>query len=89
VRASELSRKGNAMKIEKYDSGKFPDIHDCKWHHVRLSTEQNAKPCELRFVVCDHGKQTGFCKHHLAIEMEENVRLRAALLTQLAEKVLE
>jgi hypothetical protein len=77
------------MKIEKYDPNKFPDVRSCKWHQVRQVTEQNAKPCELRFVVCDHGKQEGFCKHHFAIEMEENVRLRAALLAQLADKVLQ
>lgn len=77
------------MKIEKYDPNNFPEVRACKWHQVRQVTEQNAKPCELRFVVCDHGKQEGFCKHHFAIEMEENVRLRATLLTQLADKVLQ
>jgi hypothetical protein len=76
------------MKIEKYVPQKFPDIHDCKWLHIRQAVERTGTPCELRFVVTDHGKQEGFCKRHLAIEMEENVRLRAALLVQLAEQIL-
>lgn len=37
----------------------------------------------------DRGTQEYFCKHHLAIEMEETVRLRAALLAQLADTVLQ
>jgi hypothetical protein len=86
--ASRAQGRGDFMKIEKYEAAKFPDIRECKWRHVRQSAEQNAKACELRFVVCDHGKQQGFCKHHLAIEMEENVRLRAALLAQLADQVI-
>lgn len=76
------------MKIEKYDPQKFPEIRGCKWFMVRCAVEPDAKACELRFVVCDHGKQDGFCKRHFAMEMEENVRLRAALLSQLADSVL-
>jgi len=76
------------MKIEKYDAQKFPEIRGCKWHMVRCAVEPDAKPCELRFVVCDHGKQDGFCKRHFAMEIEENVLLRAALLSQLADSVL-
>ncbi len=77
------------MKIEKYDPQKFPEVCECKWFRIRQGTEQNARPCEMRFVVCDHGRLEGFCKHHLALEMEENYRLRAALLAQLAEKILD
>ena len=76
------------MKIEKYDSAKFPAIRDCKWSHVRQAVDRAGSSCELRFVVTDHGKQEGYCRHHLAIEMEENVRLRAALLVQLADQIL-
>ena len=77
------------MKIERYESQKFPDVRGCKWQHVRATVERDCSPCELHFVVTDHGHRQGFCKHHLAIEMEENVRLRAALLVQLADTVLK
>lgn len=76
------------MKIEKYDPQKFPDVKVCKWHHVRQSVEHEPCKCELRFVVTDHGKREAYCKHHLAIEMEENVRMRAAVLVQLADMIL-
>lgn len=76
------------MKIEKYEAQKFPEIRGCKWQQVRETVDRACTPCELRFVVIDHGKKEGFCKHHLAIEMEENVRLRASLLVQLADTVL-
>ncbi len=76
------------MRIDSYDPGKHPDIKGCKWQLVRQAAEPEIKPCEVRFVVCDHGRQDGFCKRHFAIEMEENVRLRAALLCQMADAVL-
>ena len=78
-----------AMKIDKYDAQKYPEVRGCKWHIVRAAVEPDTKPCELRFVVCDHGRLDGFCKRHLALEMEENVRLRAALLCQLADMVMK
>ena len=77
------------MKIESFDAEKHPAIQKCKWQLVRETVERDCPPCQLRFVVIDHGRQDGFCKHHLAIEMEENVRLRAALLVQLADRVLQ
>ena len=77
------------MKFEKYDPQRFPEIRDCKWHKVREAVDQDVKPCEVRFVVCDHGKKEGYCKRHLAIEMEDNVRMRAALLVQLADAMLQ
>ncbi len=76
------------MKIESFDAKKFPEMRGCKWQPVRETVERGCGQCEVRFVVTDHGRREAFCKHHLAIEMEENVRLRAALLVQLADTVL-
>ena len=76
--------------IEKFDSTKHGAAGPCPWQMTAHQVRPGTKPCSIEFVVGDPSasKVTSYCRTHLATQLESDERLRAALLVQLAGKVL-
>jgi hypothetical protein len=78
------------LTIEKFDSAKHGDVGPCPWQMTAQQVRPGTKPCSIEFVVVDpfSAKLAPYCRTHLATQLEGDERLRAALLVQLAEKML-
>jgi hypothetical protein len=76
--------------IEKFDSARHSDVGPCPWQITAQQIRPGTKPCSVEFVVMDPfaNKPAAYCRTHLATQLESDERLRAALLVQLAEKLL-
>ena len=78
------------LTIEKFDSAKHGVAGPCPWQMTAQQVRPGTKPCPIEFVVVDPlaSKVSPYCRTHLATQLESDERLRAALLVQLAEKLL-
>ena len=76
--------------IEKFDVAKHGPAGPCPWQVTAQQVRPGTKPCTIEFVVVDPfaSKLSPYCRTHLATQLEGDERLRAALLVQLAEKLL-
>ena len=77
------------VTVEKFNAAKHGALGPCPLQ-VMPKQAKGAKPCPIEFVVIDPigAKVAPYCATHLATLLEEDERLRAALLVQLAEKML-
>jgi hypothetical protein len=76
--------------IEKFDSTKHGNVGPCPWQMTAQQVKPGTKPCLIEFVVIDPfaDNLAAYCRTHLATQLESDERLRAALLVQLASKLL-
>ena len=78
------------LTIEKFDPKKHGEAGPCPWQMTAQQVRPGTKPCPIEFVVVDPSvpKVAPYCRTHLATQLESDEKLRAALLVQLAEKLL-
>ena len=75
--------------IERYHAEKHGKLGACPWQSTAQQIKPGCKPCPIEFVVVDpFSHPVGYCRKHLATQLESDPRLRAALLVQLADKLL-
>jgi len=77
------------LTVEKFDPAKHGVMGPCPLQ-ITPKQAKGVKACPIEFVVIDPigAKVAPYCATHLATLLEEDERLRAALLVQLAEKLL-
>ena len=76
--------------VERFDPAKHGPPGPCPWQRTAQQVKPGSKPCAIDFVVVDpfESKVIPYCRAHFATQLESDERLRAALLVQLAEKLL-
>ena len=76
--------------VEKYDPVKHGSLGPCPWEITARQVKKEAKPCVIDFVVRDpfSAKPVGYCRTHFVSQLQTDEELRAALLAQLADKLL-
>jgi hypothetical protein len=77
------------LTVEKFNAAKHGNTGPCPLQ-ITPQKAKGVKPCPIEFVVVDPNgdKIAPYCATHLATQLEEDERLRAALLVQLAGKLL-